>query len=342
MCCESTETFDLPGEVIETLAYYRRLLADRGWDWAEEGMDFFRAMRFAQLSLPALFEYAARGGWAKAVVAAIGEDIPGGVVVVRIDEGGGLQVATGPARPAIAGDSVAIDVVIDSAADRDFQVTLGGRDVPVAAHGAAVETIDVEGDDPRFEVRLDGEVATVRGAVRAAPAAQLRLMSSRCVRWSVTDSTGGAWFPAGLLPKWDYHHRPFFHGHDLSLNVPAEPLQVVCTRGLEYERAERVVSPVPGDSVAVECDPVRLFDPAAEGWYGGDLHVHMNYSGDLVCAPADAARMQLGEGLHLLNLVASNCSTSLVFDRDMLEQFLRSRPAVVHPRGNSPDGGGIP
>ena len=28
----------------------------------------------------------------------------------------------------------------------------------------------------------------------------------------------------------------------------------------------------------------------------------MNYSGDLVCTPGDAARMQLGEGLHLMNL----------------------------------------
>src|SRR5690242_13082032 len=148
-----------------------------------------------------------------------------------------------------------------------------------------------------------------------------RLISPRCVRWSVTGNTGGAWFPAGVLPKWDYHHRPFFHGHDLSLTVPAEPLQVVCTRGLEYERSERLVSPVAGGSLTVECDPVRLFDPGGGGWYGGDLHVHMNYSGDLVCTPADAARMQLGEGLHLVNLVAANCLTSLVFDRDMLEQF---------------------
>jgi hypothetical protein len=98
-------------------------------------------------------------------------------------------------------------------------------------------------------------------------------------------------------------------------------LQVVCTRGLEYERAERLVSPLAAESITIECDPARLFDPAAEGSYGGDLHVHMNYRGDLVCTPADAARMQLGEGLHLLNLVAANCSTSLVFDRDMLEQF---------------------
>ena len=79
----------------------------------------------------------------------------------------------------------------------------------------------------------------------AAEAAQLRLVSSRCVRWSVTDNTGGAWFPAGVLAKWDYHNRPFFHGHDLSLTVPAEPLHVVCTRGLEYERAERAVEQEP-------------------------------------------------------------------------------------------------
>ncbi len=49
--------------------------------------------------------------------------------------------------------------------------------------------------------------------------------------------------------------------------------------------------------------------------------MHLNYSGDLVCTPADAARMQQGEGLHLLNLVAGNLSTSRVYDREMLEQF---------------------
>ena len=172
MCCESTETFDLPREVIETLAYYRRLLDDRGWDWAGQGMDFFRAMRFAQQSgLPELVRHAARIGWAKAIVAVIGKEVPAGVVVIRIDKGGGLQVETGPARPVIAGAGVAVDVVIDSAADTDLRLTLGGREVHVAAHGAAVETIDVGGGDPVFEVRLGGQVAAVAGAARAAEAA---------------------------------------------------------------------------------------------------------------------------------------------------------------------------
>jgi hypothetical protein len=141
------------------------------------------------------------------------------------------------------------------------------------------------------------------------------------VRWSVTDAAGGGWFPDGVLAKWDVHHRPFFHGHELTLAVPAEALHVVCTRGIEYDRVELDVLPAAGETLAVRCDPVRLFDPAADGWYGGDLHVHMNYSGDLVCTPADAARMQLGEGLHLVNLLAANSRTSLIYDRAMLDQF---------------------
>jgi hypothetical protein len=121
--------------------------------------------------------------------------------------------------------------------------------------------------------------------------------------------------------KWDAHHRPFFHGHDVTIPVPAESLHVVCARGLEFERTELDVLPAAGETRVVKCDPQRLFDPAAEGWYGGDLHVHMNYSGDLICTPTDAARMQLGEGLHLANLVAGNLQTSLVYDREMLERF---------------------
>ena len=337
MCCEALETLKLPAEVIETLASYRRLLAERSWDWGDEQVDFFRLFRFAQFG-PVLAELGPTGDWAGAVRSVIGASVPGGMVAVRIDAGGGLRVDVGPPRIAIAGRSVAIDVIIDSAADSDVTVAVAGHDMRVAPHGAAVDTIEVDGANPDFTVSADGQVLTVDGAVRTSPGAVLELRSSRCARWSVTDATGGAWFPDGVLPKWDYHHRPFFHGHDMALAVPAGALQVACTRGLEFEQSHFEVSPTSGESVIVECDPIRLFDPAADGWYGGDLHVHMNYSGDLICSPADAARMQLGEGLHLVNLVAANCLTSLVYDRAMLEQFCGidlpwSTPEVVAQMG---------
>lgn len=320
MCCETTETLNLPAEAIETLAHYRRLLAERGWDWGGEQLpDFFYWERFSLLG-NVLEAFAATGDWAGAVRAAIGDEVPPGVAVARVGDDRSLRADVGMARPAIPGRTVRIDVVVDSAADTEVSLTVAGRAVRLAPRGAAVRTVDVDGADPSFAVVREGAALRVDGAVRTAAAATLRLSAPRYVRWSVTDSSGGAWFPDGALAKWDVHHRPFFHGHDVTLAVPAERLHVACARGLEFERVELDVTPAAGETHLVECDPRRVHDPAADGWYGGDLHVHMNYSGDLVCAPGDAASMQLGEGLHLANFVAANSATSLVYDRELLEQ----------------------
>jgi hypothetical protein len=135
----------------------------------------------------------------------------------------------------------------------------------------------------------------------------------------VVDDHGGAWFPEGRLRKWDFHDRPMFHGNDLVLDVPAVPLTVTCTRGMEFDTAETTITPRAGGTTEVELEPTRRYEPAARGWYGGDLHVHMNYSGDLVCSPHDAACMQLGEGLHLVNLVAGNIGRTRVYDREAFE-----------------------
>jgi hypothetical protein len=263
----------------------------------------------------------ATGDWAKAIRSVIGEHVPAGIVVVQVDENRSLHANTGPARPAIARRTIKIDVVIDSAAAADIVMTAADREVHIAPHGAGVQTIELDGADGVFTVMLDGNTVDVEGAVRLCRAAELRLTSPCCARWSVTDSSGGAWFPEDVLAKWDVLHRPFFHGQDTTLVVPAESLHVVCARGLEFERNELDVRPSAGETRVVECDPRQLFDPSVEGWYGGDLHIHMNYSGDLVCTPRDAARMQLGEGLQLANVMAANGATSFVYDREMLEQF---------------------
>lgn len=132
MCCQETRTLNLPAEVIEALARYRRLLDERGWDWGDEQLpDFFRWARFSMLG-PVFEAVADTGDWAKAIRLVIGEDVPTGIVVVRVDEGGGLRADVGPARPAIPGHTVAIDVVIDSVADADLCLTVAGREVRVA------------------------------------------------------------------------------------------------------------------------------------------------------------------------------------------------------------------
>jgi hypothetical protein len=60
MCCQDTKTLNLPAEVIDALARYRRLLDERGRDWGDEQPpDFFRWARFSLLG-PLFESFAAR------------------------------------------------------------------------------------------------------------------------------------------------------------------------------------------------------------------------------------------------------------------------------------------
>lgn len=320
MCCGDPEVLDLPAPAIEALAWYRRLCDERGWDWGGEALpELFRYARFSRFG-PLLEAVGDTGGdWAAALRTVVGGDPPAGVVVVHIDASSVPGVTAGPRRVTIAGTTVPVHVVVDSVADTDLRVRVGGNDVSVAAGAAALQTVDVNGADPTLTIAVGDATVEVADAVRTVDSAQLRLTSSACARWSVTDATGGGWFPDGAVRKWDVHHRPFFHSHDAIVTVPAVPLEVRCGRGIEYASTSVEVRPEPGTLLAVALEPQRRFDPTASGWYGGDLHVHLNYSGDLVCAPDDAARMQRGEGLHLLQLTAGNLSTSLVYDRELFE-----------------------
>lgn len=135
------------------------------------------------------------------------------------------------------------------------------------------------------------------------------------------DERGGAWFADNSLHKYDYFGRPFFHGNDLLVEVPAGRTVIEVGRGNEFLPVRVEIDVVAGTEKTVHVSPTRLYDSAARGWYSGDLHVHLNYSGDLVCEPADAMLMQRGEGLHLMNLVAANASTSLIYDQQAFEHF---------------------
>jgi hypothetical protein len=317
VCCHDDVALDLPPAVIEMVARYRRMRAEQGVGWGEVAFpDMFRWARFARLG-PAFDAFAASGSWAGAVRAAVGDAVPAGLVLVAIGADGGLTLRTGPPRPVIEGATVSIDVVLDSAADHDVVVTVDGEDVPVDAGGAGLRTVDATGAAITLSC---GDARRTGYATAAVPAATLRLRSPEGARWSVVDATGGAWFADGVPAKWDAADRPFFHTDPgtVEVAVPAGPLHVIAARGLEFAQAAFDLEPDPGEVVDVEFIPVRRFDPPADGWFGGDLHVHLNYSGDHVLEPADARRMQRGEGLALLHLTAGNLTGALVYDRELL------------------------
>jgi hypothetical protein len=310
MCCDPPTTALLPPPVGAMLEEYRALHDQRPTEWGGEFDEVGRGQAFARWLGPHLVFSA--GDWPSTVRAALPDPLPTGLVVATL-EPLGVSLHTGRWPYAIPGSEVEVGVLVDSRLAEPATVTVDGEMVQVAAGG--VELVTSTGAGPR---RLSIGPASTTAGEQIEPA-RLRLTAGAPSRWSVLDDRGVAWFPQGALRKWDADGRPMFHGDDIELDVPAVPLTVSCGRGMEFETVIAAITPEAGATVPVTLSPPRLHDPAAGGWYGGDLHVHMNYSGDLVVAPDEAGAMQLGEGLHLMHLVAGNIGTTRVYDRAAFE-----------------------
>jgi len=173
-------------------------------------------------------------------------------------------------------------LLLDSSVDEPVTVVVDGAAHEVPPRGAKI--VEVAG-----EVRAGGALVDLSPLARRVPAAAIRVRAGFPCRWSVTSANGQGWYPEGAPPKVDSLRRPYFHGDDLVVAVPAEPVTVTVTRGMEYTSAEVRVTPEPGGETLVELAPERLYDAAARGWYGGDLHVHLNWMGEEPAAPALAA-----------------------------------------------------
>jgi hypothetical protein len=315
MCCDEPEVDRLTPPVAAMLDEYRALNAERRYDWGDEIEGVARGQAYARWFGSQLLEAVFAGQahtWPELVRRCLADPLPAGLIVASLDTAG-VALRAGAPPYAIAGGAVDVAVLLDSHLDDATRIDIDGSPRWIDADGVDLITFTV----PAGSTVSVGP-ATVRTG-ESAPPARLRLRARGLSRWSVTDDRGGAWFPEGRLCKWDFHGRPMFHGDDLILDVPAVPLTITCARGIEFDSVATTVTPIAGAMTEVELEPPRLYDPAARGWYGGDLHVHMNYSGDLVCSPHDAACMQLGEGLHLMNLVAGNVGHARVYDREAFE-----------------------
>jgi hypothetical protein len=104
---------------------------------------------------------------------------------------------------------------------------------------------------------------------------------------------------------------PFEHGYfhtdgSDTLTVPAGKVTVLAWRGPEYQVARFQGLAAPGATLPVPLALRRLADMPARGYWGGDLHVHMNYGGHYRNTPERLAFQGRAEGLHLIeNLVVN-------------------------------------
>ncbi|SEL33585.1 CehA/McbA family metallohydrolase [Nonomuraea pusilla] len=244
---------------------------------------------------------------------ALGGDVPDNLPVLRLTPGGAaLEAHT---RVVLGDEPFRTALLLDSSRDEPVTVLVDGAAHEVPPGGAQVVEVT-------REVVADGRPVDLSPLARRATGAAIRLKAGFPCRWSVTGANGQGWYPDGAPPKVDALRRPYFHGDDVVLAVPAEEITVTVTRGMEYAEATRTLVPAPGEETVVELTPERLYDGAARGWYGGDLHVHLNWMGEEPAAPALAAITQHGEDLHVLNLVAGNVSGERVYDREALEHWV--------------------
>ncbi|MBF8192934.1 CehA/McbA family metallohydrolase [Nonomuraea sp. K274] len=209
-----------------------------------------------------------------------------------------------------------ISLLIDSSRDHSCRVIVDDLKRELGPRGAWL----VEADHGSM-VLIDGRRVRLNTLLRPTHSARLRLVAGMPCRWSVMSWDGQGWYPPGTPHRYDFHGRPYFHGDDVVVEVPAHPLTITVTRGMEHDRKELELRPEPGEEHLIGLTPERLYDAAARGWYGADMHVHLNWGGDVVSVPADAAAAQHGEDLHVLNLLAGNVSGRRVYDREALEQW---------------------
>jgi hypothetical protein len=307
-----------PPPVARALEEYRALLAEHGLTWGEPPVSYVRLMPFLRFPEEARRMAAPDGPdeLGEAFRQALDGGLPSGLTALRLSAlGHRLEAAHESA--VLSAEPVPVVLLVDSALDTGALVTVDGMPYEIGPRGARLLEATTAS-----AVTVDGEEVDLAGTTRPAVPARVRLRAGFPCRWTVVSPGGQGWYPEGAPRRRDYHDVPFFHGDDLVLDVPAaEPLTVRVGRGMEYGTAEVTVAPQAWRETLVELTPERIFDAAARGWYGADLHVHLNWAGDLVAGPADAAAAQHGEDLHVLNLVAGNVSGERVYDREALQHW---------------------
>jgi hypothetical protein len=134
-------------------------------------------------------------------------------------------------------------------------------------------------------------------------------------RVSVLASDGRSFAPTDAWhhadDAFDRAERRFEYGYfhtkgSATLTVPAGSYTVEVSRGPEYRVVTRPVEVAEGSNPPLRVALGVLEDLEARGWYGGDLHVHMNYGGAYRNDPGRLALQARAEDLHVVeNLIVN-------------------------------------
>jgi hypothetical protein len=130
------------------------------------------------------------------------------------------------------------------------------------------------------------------------------------------DDAGPAW-PAAATVRRDVYGDAFFHADGAFEARCSGAARLRVMRGIEYEAFEQEVK-VPADRETEVVVRLRRWSHmAADGWYSGDVHVHLHYGGDTLLSPAGASLAQRGEDVNFMNMMVANQGSGWVHDADL-------------------------
>lgn len=141
----------------------------------------------------------------------------------------------------------------------------------------------------------------------------------RCAaRVYLRDDVGEAW-PDGAAIRRDERGGLWFHADGSFTARVSGTARLRIARGIEYDTVDIAVTVPPDGEATAEARLERWSDMAADGWYSGDVHVHLHYGGEYALTPADASLAQRAEDVHFLNMMVANSNSGAVLDRDLFE-----------------------
>ena len=171
-------------------------------------------------------------------------------------------------------------------------------------------------------VVADGTPTTLDIPIDCKPSGTLRVRivddatgEPVAARVYLRDTVGPAW-PIGAAIRVDVHGNAWFHA-DASFEARISgKARMRIVRGIEYEASDVEVAVAADGEAETTVRLQRWSHMAADGWFSGDVHVHLHYGGEYALTPADASLAQRAEDVNFLNMMVANQESGWVHDSE--------------------------
>lgn len=120
-------------------------------------------------------------------------------------------------------------------------------------------------------------------------------------------SDGKFYAPADAYARVGGQGDPVFHHRgQFQLELPVGMVSLVAVKGFEYVPVKAEIEIQAGQSQKVTLSLKRIAHLAAQGWYGGSTHAHMNYGGNLHNTLENMMLMAEAEGQDVATVQIAN------------------------------------